>query len=80
MSVSLHELLKEEIQKMILGIGLHNNGNIYPLIVEEVERSIIRIVLEETQGNLFVSAKMLGISRSTLYRKIKTLQLGDHYE
>jgi DNA-binding protein Fis len=80
MAGSLYDFLRKEIQRMMLGIGVHNEGNIYPLIVEEVERSIIKIVLEETSGNLFASAKMLGISRSTLYRKIKDLHIEQNYE
>ena len=75
MAGSLYDFLRKEIQQMMLGIGVHNQGNIYPLIVGEVERSIIKIVLEETNGNLLASAKMLGISRSTLYRKLKDLNL-----
>lgn len=75
MAGSLYDFLRKEIQQMMLGIGVHNQGNIYPLIVGEVERSIIKIVLEETHGNLLASAKMLGISRSTLYRKLKDLNL-----
>ncbi|MBM3886293.1 hypothetical protein FJ364_00025 [Candidatus Dependentiae bacterium] len=75
MAESLYDFLRNKIQRMMLGIGVHNKGNIYPLIVEEVERSIIKIVLEETNGNLFASAKMLGISRSTLYRKLADLHI-----
>ncbi len=75
MAESLYQFLRKEVQQMILGIGFNNQGDIYPLIVEEVERSIIKIVLEETRGNFFASAKILGISRSTLYRKMKTLNI-----
>lgn len=75
MAGSLYEFLRKEIQRMILGIGPQNKGNIYPLIIEETERSVIKIVLEETNGNLLASAKMLGISRSTLYRKIEELKI-----
>ena len=75
MTKSLYDFLRTEVQHMMLGIGIHNDGNIYPLIVEEVERSIIKIVLEETNNNLYASAKMLGISRSTLYRKIVNLNI-----
>lgn len=75
MANSLYDFLRKEIQRMMLGIGLKNKGNIYPLIVEETERSIIKIVLEETNGNFLATAKMLGISRSTLYRKIQALKI-----
>ena len=56
---------------MIIGIGLNNAGNIYLLIMEEVERSVLEIVLQETRFNLVKTAKLLGISRATLYRRIK---------
>ena len=75
MSSSLHELLKKNIKKMISGIGTNEQGNIYPLIMQEIEKSIIKLVLEETKYNYFKAAKILGISRSTLYRKIEALDI-----
>jgi DNA-binding protein Fis len=69
--MSLHDLLKRDVQKMIGGVGRNEKGNIYPLIVQEVEKSIIEITLQETKNNYFKAARMLGISRSRLYRKIK---------
>jgi DNA-binding NtrC family response regulator len=38
--------------------------------LEEVERAYIRRVLELTLGNKSVAARMLGIDRRTLYRKL----------
>ncbi len=73
MSQSLHDLLKKNIKKMISGIGTNEKSNIYSLIIEEIEKIIINLVLQETQYNYFRAAKILGISRSTLYRKIETL-------
>lgn len=71
MSQSLYEFLKKDVKKMIYGIGLNNAGNIYPLIMGEVERSVLDIVLRETKFNLVKTAKLLGISRATLYRRLK---------
>lgn len=75
MSFSLHDILKEQIQRMVVGIGPRGKGNIHPLIMDEVEKTIIQIVLNETNNNLFQTAKMLGIGRSTLYRKIEKLKI-----
>jgi DNA-binding protein Fis len=58
---------------MILGLGSKRKGNIYPLIMKEVESCIINLVLQETNYNLFIASKMLGISRSTLYRKMQSI-------
>ena len=73
MSISLHEHLRKNIKKMISGMDKNSKGNIYPLVMEEVERCIIELVLEETNFNYLLSSKMLGVGRSTLYRKIESL-------
>jgi len=75
MSLSLYDILKRDIKKMVQAMGGTQNGNIYPLIMQEVERYLIEVVLEETRYNYLLAAKLLGISRSTLYRKIETLNI-----
>lgn len=74
-TMSLFDFIKKDIKKMIIGIGANQQGNIHPLVMDEVERSIITLVLQETNYNLFQTAKLLGIGRSTLYRKIKSLKI-----
>jgi DNA-binding protein Fis len=73
MSISLYDFLKEEIKKMVSSLGRNEKGNIHPLVMNELERYIITLVLEETNHNYFRAAKALGISRSTLYRRIDAL-------
>ena len=75
MSLSLQDLLKKEIKRMVIGIGTNSKGNIFPLITQEVESTIIKLVLEETNFNYFQTAKLLGISRSTLYRKVYSYKI-----
>ena len=75
MTLSLYDLLKRDIKKMLVGIGKKGKGNIYPLVIKEVEHYIIKLVLKETNFNYLLTSKMLGISRSTLYRKIKALDI-----
>ena len=75
MAHSLYELLDQEVGRMIAGIGGAGKGNIYPLIIGEIERSLIVIALEKTNNNYVRAAQLLGISRSTLYRKITLLGL-----
>ncbi len=75
MSLSLYDLLKRDVKKMVISISKYEKGNIYPLIVEEVEKNLIEIVLQEVNYNYFRAAQVLGISRSTLYQKIKLLNI-----
>jgi DNA-binding protein Fis len=72
---SLYNLLKKEIKKMIEGIGNKKKGNIHPLIMNEIEKYIIEVVLTETNFNYVNATKLLGISRSTLYRRIEALEI-----
>jgi Fis family transcriptional regulator len=73
--LSLHDFIRREVKKMIIGIGPKGQGNIYPLVMEEVEKTIIELVLQETDYNYFATAKVLGISRSTLYRRVEALKI-----
>jgi two-component system nitrogen regulation response regulator NtrX len=43
---------------------------------EAVEREYILKKLEETNGNVSRTAELLGLERSNLYRKMKTLGIG----
>jgi len=73
MSVSLYDFLKHEIKKMALSIDRNEKGNIHPLIMNEVERCLITLVLKETNNNYLQASRILGMSRSTLYRRIDAL-------
>ena len=44
--------------------------------LQELERRAIQHALEHTKGDRTVAAMMLGIGRTTLYRKVKDYQLG----
>ena len=73
MSLSLYDFLQCEVRKMVGSLGRNERGNIYPLIMGEIERSIIRLVLSETKNNYLRTSRILGIGRSTLYRRIQAL-------
>ena len=73
--------LVKEIMKLQYGGGIIDNyqkqGNInYPLSgnLENIEKNIIKRVIQEESGNKAAAARRLGISRTTLWRKMNNKQ------
>jgi Fis family transcriptional regulator len=46
-------------------------GDLYAIVVREVERPLLEIVMKRVQGNQCKAAEMLGINRNTLRKKLK---------
>lgn len=46
--------------------------------LEDIERATIQRVFEQVKGDKALAGKMLGISRATLYRKLKRYNIGTH--
>jgi len=46
--------------------------------LEDIERATIERVFEQVKGDKALAGKMLGISRATLYRKLKRYNIGGH--
>jgi transcriptional regulator of acetoin/glycerol metabolism len=44
--------------------------------LEDIERSTIERVFQQVKGDKALAGKMLGISRATLYRKLKRYNIG----
>ena len=63
------EQLKHNNGETPLPGGLVDPGNILPL--EEIESRYIHQVLEQLDGNRTLAARLLGVDRKTLYRKLK---------
>jgi len=49
--------------------------NLYSMVIDEVEKSLISMVLKETKGNQKRASKLLGINRNTLRNRIKKLNI-----
>ena len=47
-----------------------------PTDLEDIERATIQRVFEQVKGDKVLAGKMLGISRATLYRKLKRYNIG----
>ena len=55
-------------------------GAVSPTDLEDIERATIQRVFEQVKGDKAMAGKMLGISRATLYRKLKRYNIGGRQE
>ncbi|KJU83230.1 two component, sigma54 specific, transcriptional regulator, Fis family [Candidatus Magnetobacterium bavaricum] len=72
---SMHEFLRDKLSKYLKDITQLNDGNLYNTIIAEVEKSLISIVLTETNGNQLKASKTLGINRNTLRTKLRQYKI-----
>lgn len=76
-SVSLEKLVKSKLEVLFsqqreTQVEL---GDLYNIVIEQVERPLIELSLEVYRGNQVKTAKMLGINRNTLKKKIDTYKI-----
>ena len=50
-------------------------GDLYDLVIGEVERPLFKTVMDFTQGNQSQAAGILGINRGTLRKKLRTYSI-----
>jgi len=70
---SLESLVEMKLRSSMNGIEKLDKGDIYDRVLEQVERPLIRYVLEKTRGNQVRAADIMGINRNTLRKKISEL-------
>ncbi|NWF52630.1 MAG: Fis family transcriptional regulator [Nitrospirae bacterium] len=74
-SCSIYEFLEEKLKRYLKKLTKLEHSNLYESVISEVEKSLISIVLKETEGNQLKAAKTLGINRNTLRSKIKAYKI-----
>jgi Fis family transcriptional regulator len=70
-SEPLRECVRSALRYYLENMDGHDVSDLYRMVLDEVERPLIQTVLESAQDNQTVAARMLGISRGTLRKKLK---------
>ena len=73
--VPLSDRVEQAVERYFSQLQGHDISNLYTLIMTEVERPLIATVLKHSGYNQSKASKMLGLSRSTLRKKIERHQL-----
>ena len=71
--ISLEAMVETKLRSCLVNLDKMENGNIYSMVLDQLERPLIRFVLEKTRGNQVKAADILGINRNTLRKKIQEL-------
>jgi two-component system nitrogen regulation response regulator GlnG len=74
-SCSVKEFLEEKLNGFLAEMKKLDKSNLYETVISEVEKALFSIVLNETEGNQVGAAKILGINRNTLSKKIKDYKI-----
>jgi two-component system, NtrC family, nitrogen regulation response regulator GlnG len=69
----LRRLVERKARALFLPAQSAGSGEIYHVILSEIERFVLQVILDETDGNQLRTADLLGINRNTLRKKIRTL-------
>ena len=70
---SLEDLIDQKLRSCFVNIDKMEAGDVYNLVLKQMERPLISFVLEKTRGNQVKAADILGINRNTLRKKIQEL-------
>jgi Fis family transcriptional regulator, factor for inversion stimulation protein len=71
----LSNLTDECLNSYFETLNGHKPGDLYQLVIGEVEKPLFRAVLTYTRGNQSEAAEILGINRGTLRKKLKDYKL-----
>lgn len=71
----LRKHTEEALSQYFATLNGDRPGDLYDLVIGEVEEPLFKAVLDYTQGNQSQAACILGINRGTLRKKLKTYSL-----
>ncbi len=71
--LSLEGLVDIKLRNSFITMDKMESGDVYAMVLEQVERPLIRFVLEKSRWNQVRAADILGINRNTLRKKIQEL-------
>ena len=72
---TLRECVRESLRAYLDNLGDHEADSVYQMVLQEVEEPLLATVLDHTRGNQTRAAAILGISRSTLRKKLAQYRL-----
>ncbi len=70
-NTSMEKLVEVKLKKVIEKLNLDNLKGFYNIVMEEMEKPLFKVILESVNWNQIKAARILGINRNTLSKKLK---------
>jgi DNA-binding protein Fis len=74
-NLGLEEYIQSKLSDFVKGMKSSAARNLHPMLISAVERPLITLALKETNGNQIQAARLLGMNRNTLRKKITQLRI-----
>ncbi|MEE9356781.1 DNA-binding transcriptional regulator Fis [Candidatus Vondammii sp. HM_W22] len=71
----LRECVRDALSTYFAQLNGHSAANLHQMVLAEVEQPLLETIMQHAEGNQTLAAKVLGISRSTLRKKLAHYQL-----
>jgi Fis family transcriptional regulator len=80
LKVQVHELaiddiVREKMSQFFTKVGRHEVEGVYKAVMDNVERPLVEQALAHVKGNQLKAARILGINRNTLFRKMRSFKI-----
>ena len=66
----LRDCVRDALTSYFQQLDGHSASNLYQMVIAEVEQPLLETVMQHAEGNQTRAAAVLGISRSTLRKKL----------
>lgn len=63
--------VKQALERYFIQLNGHSPGELYDLVLSEVEKPMLEVVMKRTRGNISKAAQYLGLNRATLRKKLE---------
>ena len=74
-TTGLNGIIRSSLSQFLNDLDGENPGNIYDLVMQQVEEPLLELIMQHVDGNQSKAAECLGINRGTLRKKLKAYNL-----
>lgn len=67
----LANCVKSSLDQYFAQLNGSKPNDIYSMVINEIERPLLQVVMQQTRNNRCKAAEILGINRNTLRKKLK---------